>query len=546
MKKELSNLRAVKSDRHYSLFLFIAIVLCAALSYSHQVISAECRKTGTSCVEGPETRNISGNMIYQACWRYTSKYECKKPESIDYCAAISKISDCWQTSTSCIAAAWDGTCLTEQRTYRCGDPNTKTPDNTVKLEDSYTITKDELDTRQCASYSDNPLCYLASHVCVEGPETRMINGLPVYKECWKYKDDYSCINPNKQNDCQPLIDKGCSKIEESCIESTDPIGCVMKQITYSCITQKGTTTTVEDCSARTSCYEGVCWDTSHPNDTDFAKAVAAQEAAREAGVYGPGGGLFSGVSESCAKGYGGLKNCCKSSGGAQSNNSIMGTLATSTAWGAAQYGAKYTYDFMYDNSSWIQAGSEAFGLEHVAGADFSIGVYGLSYTFGGAAAVPATNFLGGPIYNLGNGFYFDPYSFAFAVAIQVVMELQSCEPEEQQLGMHLGANLCHFVGSYCSKKVFGACLETKQSYCCYNSKLSKIINEQGKPQIGKGWGSAESPNCGGFTVEEFQRVDFSKLDLSEFTADIMAASVLPNVEGLKKSVQTQMDGKKSN
>lgn len=505
--------------------------------------AADCRVISQSCVEGAETRNISGSLIYQACWRFRSTYQCLKPESIDYCAAISKTAGCWQTSTSCISSSWNGVCLTEQRTYRCDNPGTPPPANTIKLDNTYTITKDELDTSQCKSYADNPLCYLAAHTCVEGPETRVINGLPVYKACWRYKDDYSCINPNKQNDCQQFIDKGCKKINESCLESTDPIGCVMKQVTYSCITQKGTTTTTEDCSTKTSCYQGVCWDTGYPSDTDFAKAVAAQEAAREAGIYGSNGNLFDGVAESCRKGYGGIKNCCVKSGGAENNNSILGTVVGSVGMGAVQYGAKYMYDFAYDNSAWIQSGSKAFGLEHAAGADFQIGIYGLTYTFG---AVPATGLLGGPVYGLGGGFYFDPYSFAIAVAIQVVMELRSCEPEEQKLGMHRGANLCHLVGSYCSKKVMGACLETTESYCCYNSKLAKIINEQGKPQIGKGWGTPESPSCGGFTVDEFQRVDFSKLDLSEFISDIMAATVLPNVDKLQTDVTKMMDGKTAN
>ena len=109
-----------------AILLFIAVV-------SINSFAAECRKTGQTCVEGPATRNISGNLIYQGCWRYRSTYECIKPQAIDYCAAISKVAGCWQTSTSCVSAAWNGTCLTEQRTYRCGDPNTSTPPNTVKL-----------------------------------------------------------------------------------------------------------------------------------------------------------------------------------------------------------------------------------------------------------------------------------------------------------------------------------------------------------------------------------------------------------------------------
>nr|WP_285895256.1 conjugal transfer protein TraN [Campylobacter jejuni] len=31
-----------------------------------------------------------------------------------------------------------------------------------------------------------------------------------------------------------------------------------------------------------------------------------------------------------------------------------------------------------------------------------------------------------------------------------------------------------------------------------------MFNEQGRPQLGKGWSSAEGPQCKGFTPEEFQ------------------------------------------
>jgi conjugal transfer mating pair stabilization protein TraN len=212
----------------------------------------------------------------------------------------------------------------------------------------------------------------------------------------------------------------------------------------------------------------------------------------------------------------------------------MGQSVSTVGGGLASYGSKYMYDFAYNNVEWVKQGASALGAAAPSAPTLSFSVYGLSYAVGGT--IPATGMLGGPVYGLGGGFYFDPYSFALAVAIQVVMELKSCEPEEQQLGMHRGANLCHFVGSYCSKKVFGACLETTEAYCCYNSVLAKIINEQGKPQIGKGWGTPESPSCGGFTVEEFQKIDFSALDLSEFVDDIMNATVLPEVKNIQDDI----------
>ncbi len=135
------------------------------------VVAASCRKTGSVCVDTTPSKNVSGVNVTLAqvggCWDFKDTYECIQPNAVDYCAAISKIAGCWQTGTSCISAAWDGTCLTEQRTFRCGDPSLPTPSNTVKLGNTYTITKDQLDTSQCTSYSDNPphLCGRPRNTC---------------------------------------------------------------------------------------------------------------------------------------------------------------------------------------------------------------------------------------------------------------------------------------------------------------------------------------------------------------------------------------------
>lgn len=67
------------------------------------------------------------------------------------------------------------------------------------------------------------------------------------------------------------------------------------------------------------------------------------------------------------------------------------------------------------------------------------------------------------------------------------------------------------------------CVEHKKTYCCFNSKLSRIVHEQGRPQLQgdiSSWGGPESPNCRGFTPEEFQMLDFSRIDLSEWYGDI--------------------------
>jgi conjugal transfer mating pair stabilization protein TraN len=96
--------------------------------------------------------------------------------------------------------------------------------------------------------------------------------------------------------------------------------------------------------------------------------------------------------------------------------------------------------------------------------------------------------------------------------------------------MKRDARLCVAFGDYCSRciTVFGhcvACLERTKSFCCFNSHLARIINEHGRQQIGKTWGTdtAQSPDCSGFTVAQLQSLDFSKMDLSEFYAEISPA-----------------------
>ena len=55
--------------------------------------------------------------------------------------------------------------------------------------------------------------------------------------------------------------------------------------------------------------------------------------------------------------------------------------------------------------------------------------------------------------------------------------------------------------------------------------MARIIHEQGRPQLqafqpNGAWGFPELPNCRGFTPEEFQGLDFSRIDLSEYFADL--------------------------
>jgi conjugal transfer mating pair stabilization protein TraN len=262
------------------------------------------------------------------------------------------------------------------------------------------------------------------------------------------------------------------------------------------------------------------------------------EAAREAGVYGAETEIFKGFDSRCRIKLFGLANCCKKSsgGGGFSNFNLLGS-ALGAGGQVLDVGSSYVYDALYDGSTLQQGLGAALG---VLGADGlfnpSFSFYGFSFQF-----LPSQGFIF-------TGF--DPTTLAIQIGVMILQELLSCEQQEQILAMRSGQNLCHEIGTYCSSKIkllsIKICIEHTKSYCCYNSRLARILNEQGRGQIGKGWGGAESPNCSGFTQTEFASIDFSSIDLSEFTAEIMANIKMPSVGTSSQQVQTSVQQKVQN
>jgi Type-1V conjugative transfer system mating pair stabilisation len=113
------------------------------------------------------------------------------------------------------------------------------------------------------------------------------------------------------------------------------------------------------------------------------------------------------------------------------------------------------------------------------------------------------------------------------------LHLASCSEEEKLLAQLKDKNLCHQIGTYCAKKVLGVCVSKKTSYCCFGNKLLRLIHQQGRAQLGIGWGTAEAPSCRGLRPEELSRIDFSRLDLSEVFEEIIASYKAPNAASLQ-------------
>ena len=83
-----------------------------------------------------------------------------------------------------------------------------------------------------------------------------------------------------------------------------------------------------------------------------------------------------------------------------------------------------------------------------------------------------------------------------------------CNSEEQQLRLARHEGQCVYVGSYCSEDSIFGCLAKKETHCCFRSTLARIIQEQGRAQLGLDWGGAQSPECDGLSGATTGRVGF--------------------------------------
>lgn len=115
-----------------------------------------------------------------------------------------------------------------------------------------------------------------------------------------------------------------------------------------------------------------------------------------------------------------------------------------------------------------------------------------------------------------------------------------CSQEEILLHQRDAQGLCAYVGSYCSDNVLGVCLTKKKVYCCFESKLSRILQEQGRPQLGLGWDKPRRETCRGFTIDEFSRLDLSKMDFSEVYAEFESAAKLPDELSTAADIQQKI------
>ncbi|MGI1970393.1 type-F conjugative transfer system mating-pair stabilization protein TraN (plasmid) [Shewanella morhuae] len=288
-----------------------------------------------------------------------------------------------------------------------------------------------------------PECQQVQSQCIEGKETRMINGISVTLDCWKEQTTYQCAFPNT---CTTLAD--CSIQSTSCDTQLGGV-CIKDKQQRLCDKQQCRDTGLI-CGADSFALSGDYYDPAATRSTDFNHAAAGLAAVSDAAgdvkdkanINENSAIIFKGNIMECSDKALGISNCCQDSG-----------------WG--------------------------------------------------------------------NG-----------------IGLTSCSEEEKALGTAKEDKLTVSLGQYCAEKVLGVCIRKKKAYCAFDSKLARIVQVEGRAQLGKNFGSAKNPDCSAFSPNELQRIDMSSMDFSDFYEDMYDAIELPSTDEIQKRLQQSVGGTK--
>lgn len=114
----------------------------------------------------------------------------------------------------------------------------------------------------------------------------------------------------------------------------------------------------------------------------------------------------------------------------------------------------------------------------------------------------------------------------YKVTMMIAQMLAACKPEEMATASKIHEKACFKVGGeYCLKEinlgVKKVCVKRAQNYCCYSSMLPRIVMQQAVVQLGLA-------DCSGITVAQLQKLDWSKINLTEWVAEATLGGALPD------------------
>ncbi|GHW85865.1 conjugal transfer protein TraN [Vibrio cholerae] len=397
----------------------------------------------------------------------------------------------------------------------------------------------------CQMYEDNPQCGFISSECIDGAEGSS-------GKCYVFKDTYDC--------------------------GTDiSIPTLEKETTY-------------QCGGPIRCMGDDCLDITKSQSTDFARASALLNAAQfmtqDMSCTGqndddnPTGeenvmcSAFAGEAGECKIAVGGVSDCCEKPTNISFADYLNLIMAVPKLDGAVMglsdgSAVKGAYQVLRDPvmSGWTEI-TQPFAsyIENISGAvdsflqpvqQFAQETIGAlkeqitkltSEALGNASATGAAGVPAGAPESMTEQILgqqgaamlstvMTVYT-VYVVSMVMIQMIWKCEEKEFTMNAKRALNSCTYVGSYCKSKVLGACVEERESYCCFNSPLSRIIQEQVRPQLGLNFGDARTPQCGGIPLDRISDIDWSKVNLDEWLGILQQNGKLPDPASLNLDALT--------
>ena len=467
----------------------------------------------------PASQLIS-NPNFGTCLTYTDTYTCSTPSSTQTCSPVpqSNLGTCSTTSTTCTATDTSGNCTAYSQVKSCGvvtSYSSRSPGTATTSQQS-----------TCNLIPSN--CSLQTQTCMDVPAVPL-------SSCGTIENIYSCPNPSPPvTSCQSSL-----------------------------------------------CIGANCYGSGDKSNQSFGAAVAALEVGKQMGKFGAIN-LFYGESHDCTTTLG-IFSCCQvRSSPPQSGSNLQAAVTMGAQFGLTAYNyysASTSAALAANNSAMINilgggnvtlvsAPSEvtAYGAD----ANNFVNTFGDSYSFdpmmssssffslnmadigawaGTAGALLAQYGVISPAFasaaQIGSAYYTIagsclPCFIAMSVMI-VVQYLSQCSQQEMSLSLLRGKGLCHDIGSYCSDSIpLIGCVQTKEAFCCFDSKFALDVNVGGRPQIGKSWGSPSAPDCSGFSIAQISAINFGLINFSNAFGDIASNINIPNASTLQSQISNKV------
>lgn len=230
--------------------------------------------------------------------------------------------------------------------------------------------------------------------------------------------------------------------------------------------------------------------------------------------------LFTGKPGTCKKGWAGLVQCCSKTktDGPQRYWSIFQKLSKERQAALLSRAGG-------DNRSWTEILSSG---EEISLDSLRAGFMNNSDTLQGAG---------------GEGEEMDTAAIHEAFMASARAEIKPnlkpswiCADKEFDLAVQRELGMCSYAGTYCSRKVLGVCLQRKESYCCYNSPMSRML----RASVDGGTldhGNPKRPDCSGISIDRVDEIDWDAIPWDELIGRMDEGAALPTDEERQDPVE---------